>query len=201
MRRTFIAGLGLTLAAPAVVLVSAGLDLDLVPTGLLGLGIGAVTALIPDRTASSRLLGVLAGIATCWLGYVVRARFLPDADLALAVTVGLVVAAVTALSVGTRDRLRLWAGLLGAATMSGAFERIYTDAPAQVLPHSFSTITSLALTMAVGYLVTSAIDPTPELEALGHDLPRARRLPAQHTVIPSTLDILDDQNQKVETTR
>lgn len=98
MRRTMLVGLVLTVAAVVVVLVSAWFDLELEPVALLGVSLGAVVALVPDRTPLMRLAGFAGGLVAAWIGYVARAAMLPDSTGGRAVAVASTsISAVTAL--------------------------------------------------------------------------------------------------------
>ena len=78
MRKSLVAGLVLAVAAVLVVWVSSALDLELESVALLGAALGAVVALVPDRTPLIRLCGFFAGFVAAWIGYAMRAQFLPD---------------------------------------------------------------------------------------------------------------------------
>lgn len=78
MRRNFLSGLALAIAAVLVVVLSATFDLELESVALLGAALGAVVALVPDRGPGARLAGFAFGFAIAWIGYVARALLLPD---------------------------------------------------------------------------------------------------------------------------
>jgi hypothetical protein len=67
----------------------------------------------------------------------------------------LLVVLCAVIAVATIDRLPLWAVLLGAGTFAGCYEATYDAAASQVLSTSPSTVTSLLLTVAVGFLAGS----------------------------------------------
>ena len=73
MRRNLLAGLCLAVAAGLLVVVGAALDLELESVALLGAALGAVVALVPDRTPLVRLGGFAAGFVAALVGYVLRA--------------------------------------------------------------------------------------------------------------------------------
>jgi hypothetical protein len=159
MRRTLLAGVVLAAAAVLVVLVSSALDLELESVALLGGALGAVIALVPDRTPLVRLGGFAAGFLAAWIGYVVRAALLPDTAGGRAVAVGLVVllcVGVTAVSAG---RLPLWTTLLGTAALTGAYEFTFAAAPPELASTSVSTATTLLFNVAVGFLAAALVAP------------------------------------------
>ena len=159
MRRTLVAGLVLAVAAVLVVLVSSGLDLELESVALLGGALGAVVALVPDRSALARLGGFAGGFVAAWIGYVVRAAMLPDTAGGRAVAVGLVVLLCVAITAVTMDRLPLWTTLLGTAALTGAYEFTYAAAPPELATTSVSTATTLLFNVAVGFLAAALVAP------------------------------------------
>ena len=173
MRRTWLVGGLLMVAAIVVVVLSDLLDLELEAVTILGLSVGAVVALVPDRSAAGRLIGFLAGFAAAWVGYLVRAGVLPDSLGGRIIAVVLVMGLCVVVAGATANRVPLWATLLGAGSMVGAFEHLYAAAPPEVLGNSISTATALLLTSALGFLVVAVAAPaaTPP----GHGL---RRTPA-----------------------
>jgi hypothetical protein len=173
MRKTLLVGLVLTVAAVSVVLVSAWLDLELEPAVLLGVAVGAVVALVPDRTALMRLAGFAGGLVASWAGYLLRAAVLPDSTGGRAVAVGLVIVVAVAIAAFSMGRIPLWSTLLGAAALAGTYEYTYAAAPPEVASTSVSSVTTLLLTAAVGFLAVAVLAPGVE-----HDLDDGGRAPA-----------------------
>jgi hypothetical protein len=159
VRRTLVAGVVLAVAAVVVVLVSSALDLELESVALLGGALGAVVALVPDRTPWVRLGGFVGGFVAAWIGYAVRAALLPDSAGGRAVAVGLVVLLCVGLTAATMNRLPLWSTLLGTAALTGAYEFTYAAAPPEMASTSLSTATTLLLNVAVGFLAGSLFAP------------------------------------------
>jgi hypothetical protein len=159
MRRNLLTGLLLAAAAVLVVALSATFDLDLESVALLGAALGAVVALVPDRGPLAKLAGFTGGFLIAWVGYIVRAMYLPDASSGRAVAVGLVVVACTALAVASVERLPLWSILLGAGAFAGAYEFTYNAAPPELLETSVSTATTMLLTVGIGFLAASVVAP------------------------------------------
>ncbi|MGZ4436656.1 MAG: hypothetical protein ACXVYY_19825 [Oryzihumus sp.] len=171
MRKTLLAGVLLACAAMVVVLVSAAFGLDLESVALLGAALGAVVALVPDRTPAVRLGGFAAGFVVAWLGYLLRAGMLPDTAGGRAVAVGLVVLLCVAVVAVSRGRIPLWSTLLGTAALSGAYEFTFAAAPPEVVSTSMSTATTLLFNVAVGFLAAALIAPA---DATGGDVPATR---------------------------
>ena len=169
MRKSLLAGVLLALAAMIVVIISQTFDLNLESAALLGAAVGAVIALVPDQSPGSRLGGFAAGFVVSWVGYVLRAQFLPDTAGGRAVTVAVVILLCVLIAAATKERLRLWSLLLGAGAFAGAYEYTYNQAPPQVLSTSLSTATTLAFDVAIGFLVAAFFAPASGEE--GHESP------------------------------
>jgi hypothetical protein len=159
VRVTLLSGAVLTVASVLLIVLSSSLGLDVESVALLGAGSGAVVALVPGRSPLNRLVGFLVGFAASWLGYLVRAGFLPDTTAGHAIGVGLVVAICTAVAVLSRERVPLWSLLLGAAVLAGSYETSYIEAPSQVLRTSASSSTSLLLAFAFGFFTAALVAP------------------------------------------
>lgn len=159
MRANLLSGLVLACAAVLVVWSSAALGLDLESVALLGAALGAVVALVPDRSALSRLGGFGIGFVIAWVGYAARALLLPDSSSGRAVAVFLVVLACAVVAAVAGERIPLWSLLLGTAALAGGYELTYSDAPSQMLDTSVSVATTLLFTTGVGFLAASIIRP------------------------------------------
>ncbi len=157
MRRNLVSGAVLAVAAGLIVVISSALDLNLESAALLGGALGAVVALVPDRTPGIRLSGFAIGFVVAWIGYVIRAALLPDTAGGRAVAVMVVVVVCTGLTLASRDRLPLWTILLGAAAFAGGYEFTYNQAPTELMTTSVSTATTLLFNVAVGFLAVSLV--------------------------------------------
>jgi hypothetical protein len=161
MRKNLLVGLVLAVAAVVVVFVSDWFGLELESVALLGVAIGAVIAVVPDRSPFMRLAAFVAGALVTLICYLLRAGALPDSTAGFAVFAGLTIALVTVVSVGSGGRLSLWATLLGAAAFAGAFDQTYTAAPPEVVSTSVSALTALFMTVAFGFfaVLAAVLDP------------------------------------------
>lgn len=156
-QRTCAAGAALAVVAGALVDHAAFFGSDFGRSALLGVVMGAVVGLVPHRSPLLRLTGFAAGLVAAWAGYLVRAGMLPDIPMGRAIAAVLVVSLITAVSTATADRVPLWAGLLGAGTLVGAFEQTYVQAPSDVVGGSTVAVTSAVLAVAFGFLVTNLL--------------------------------------------
>lgn len=125
-----------------------GLDLDQV--ALLGVALGAVIGLVPDRSLTERLIGFAIGFALAWIGYGVRAAMLPDTATGRAVAVFAVIIIAMLVVLATGSRIPLWSTLVGAAALVGAYEQTYADSPSLFLSDSPTAATTVLLACAMG---------------------------------------------------
>ena len=159
MRRTMLVGAVLAVVAFLVVIVSNWLDLELDSVAMVGIALGAVVALVPDRSPLMRLAGFAAGVVLAWIGFVVRAAFLPDTATGRALTIGLVILLCTAVAAATAARVPLWSTLVGAAALSGAYEYTFAAAQPEVMTTSVTAVTALVMTSGIGFLVVALLAP------------------------------------------
>lgn len=173
MRPTILGGLLLTAAVFLLVLIGQWLDLEVDSVAVVGVAAGAVVALVPDATLGRRLAGFALGVVVTVLGYYVRAAATPDTYLGRAVFAALVVALCVAVAVISIGRLPLWSALLGAAAFAGSFESTYSAAVPRVVELSLGGLTTLALCVAVGFVVAgiagAAHSPRPAAQRTSND--------------------------------
>lgn len=185
MRKNLLVGLVLAAAAIVVVFVSAWLDLELESVALLGVALGAVLALVPDRSPLLRLAGFAGGFVIAWIGYVIRAAVLPDSTGGVSVFVALVLVLAVAVAAVSGGRIPVWTPLLGAAALAGAYEYTYAAAPPEVASTSMSAATALLLTAAVGFLAAAVVAPAGEPTPTA---PRRARRSSHDDAETNTLD-------------
>jgi hypothetical protein len=151
--RTLVTGAALAVAAFLLADQGAIFGADLPKVALLGAAAGAVLGLVPDRMPAARLGAFLAGFASAWLGYALRAGVLPDIPMGRAIAAVVVVAVITAVAVATGNRLPMWAGFLGAAALLGSYETTFAATPTSFVSDSLTAVTTSLLAVALGFLV------------------------------------------------
>jgi len=152
--RTLVTGLALAVTAFLLADQGAIFGSDLPQVALMGAAAGAVLGLVNDRLAAARLGGFLTGFGAAWLGYALRAGALPDIPLGRAIAAVIVVAVITAVAVASANRLPMWAGFLGAATLLGSYETTFAATPTSFVSDSMTAVTTSLLAAAVGFLIT-----------------------------------------------
>jgi hypothetical protein len=159
LRSTLITGGVLTVGAVLVVVISAGLSLDVESVALMGAATGAVVALVPDGSPVFRLVGFMIGFVAAWIGYLLRAALLPDTTSGHAVAVAIVVIVCTVGAALSRGHIPLWSTLLGTAALTGSYEDKFIAAPSQVLSTSTASSTSVLCAVALGFFAASLVAP------------------------------------------
>lgn len=145
---TCAAGAAVAIAAGALTASSGPFGADLPKVALLGLAAGAVLGLVPARSLAGNLAGFLGGFAAVLVALSLQRTTLPDTGLGRAIAAVVTVSVVTAIATATADRAPLWAGLLGAATMTGSFAIVTAGA----IP-----TTTMAITAATAALLAAAV--------------------------------------------
>lgn len=185
MVKRFLVGAVLAVSAALIIWLGSALGLDVEHVALLGAALGGVIGLVPSSTPMGRLSGFLIGFVVAWLGFVLRAVVLPDSTSGRAVAALLVVAIITAICGFLADRAPLWAGLVGAAAIVGAYESTYTAAPSQLLRESPVAVTTVLLAVAVGFAVAMLLQDAES----GVQHAKARRAKTASTQEPPTTDL------------
>lgn len=129
-----------------------GLELDQVT--LLGVALGGVVGLVPDRSPTERIIGFAGGFVIAWIGYAIRAAILPDTSVARAIVVFAVIFVAMLIALASGSRLPLWSFLVGSAAMVGAYEQTYADSPSLFLTDSPTAATTVLLAAAMGLVGT-----------------------------------------------
>jgi hypothetical protein len=159
MRPSLVGGAILAVATALMILVGEAFGFGLNQVALLGGALGAALGLVPDRTLLQRAGGFVAGFLLAWLGYALRAGFLPDISAGRALAAIIVVGLCVVVVFVAMGRLPLWSLLLGVAALVGAYEETYTAAPARFVEQSASAATAVLLAAAVGFLATAFVGP------------------------------------------
>jgi hypothetical protein len=152
--------IGLLLTGVGVLLIDHGdrIGSQVMHLGEIGLAVGAVLGLVPDRLPAWRAGSFAVGFVAAWAGFALRAGFLPDIPLGRALAVGAVFAVMTIATAASFGRLPLWAGLLGVAAFAGGYETTFSADPSGFVTDSTTAATTLALTAGLGFFVVTLVD-------------------------------------------
>lgn len=181
MRKSIFAGLLLALATVVVIGLSAFFDLELESTVLFGAAVGAVLALVPDRSMLLRFIGFASGFVIAWGAYLARAKFLPDTVGGEAVFAGLILLLCVVVVAVSAGRVPLWSTLLGTAAMVGGYEYTFAAAVPEAASTSVTAATSLVFCLAVGFLVAATVAPGTDTSGAQPPRPRENDEDPEHT--------------------
>lgn len=157
-KSSLIAGILLTILGAVVIDHGAHFGLQLIHLGEMGLAVGAVLGLVPDRAPAWRAGSFAVGFVAAWLGFALRAGLLPDIPLGRAIATVVVLALVTVAAGVSFGRLPLWAGLLGVAAFSGGYETTFSNSPTSFISDSMTDATTIALAVGLGFLAATLVD-------------------------------------------
>jgi hypothetical protein len=184
MARTAVGGAILAVVAFFLILFGDILNLDLERAGLVGVALGAVVALVPDRSPLLRAGGAAIGFLLAWGTYAVRAAVLPDTDMGRALAALLLLLVLMGISVATLTNIPLWSLLVGAAAMGAAYETTVMILPSAFPYESPTAASQMALAAGVGFLAGSFLAPTAQRGGAEEAIPRPR--PDRSDEEPST---------------
>ncbi len=153
MGRTFLGGLALFGAAAAAIGLDSLLGLGL-GFALLGISIGGVLGLVGDGTILGRLLGYVIGVAVVLAAYIGRVLVGNSSDLGLLAGAVVIIGALTLMAAVSKNWLPMWAGLLGAVTVIGAYEAAFEEAPQNILSELLPEVSTALVPVALAFLAT-----------------------------------------------
>jgi hypothetical protein len=192
--RTLLTGSVLAVTAAALADHGAIFGADLPKVALLGAAAGAVLGLVPDRSPAARLGGFVGGFAAAWLGYALRAGVLPDIPMGRAIAVVIVVSIVTAIATATANRLPLWAGFVGIATLLGSYETTFAATPTSFVSDSMTAVTTSLLAVSLGFIVSVLAGGTAAMTGAAVDqevvvLPEAAPVPVPRSAADTNVTL------------
>jgi len=116
------------------------------------------------------VVAVMIGAMSWWVGLALRAAVLPDATSSLILAAVVAVAICTVAAAVSRERLPLWAELIGIALFGAIYEPSFAAEPTQFLSQSVLALASVVVAIGLGTLAAIAADL-----AAGTSLPDTRR--------------------------
>lgn len=168
MKRTFVVGGFLAVFTFLAVVLGAWAQLGL-DNVLFATGCGALLGLYQQRSPGMRIGAFFLGFVVGWLGYVLRAAFLPDSFVAEGIAAFIGIAIVTIICGLTRNKLPFWGAMLGLIAITGAYNAAFTAAPYDFVSSSLATTGALLAAAGIGMLAVVLgqliAGPDPELDA------------------------------------
>ena len=183
-RRTLLLGGLLAVFAGLLVDHGAHFGAQVTGTALLGLALGSVLGLVTTVSPVARCIGFVSGFGLAWMGFVLRAGFLPDIPAGRAIATTVVVVAITVIAALSRGKIPLATGLLGAGAMAGAYETSFDLNPAAFTTESVAAATTVLLCAALGFLVAELLSEALPTPSAGSPR-RHRQIPPESIGVPT----------------
>lgn len=183
---TCAAGAAVAVAAGALTAAGGPFGADLPKVALLGLAAGAVLGLVPARSSLGKIAGFVGGFGAVLVALSLQRTTLPDTGLGRAVAAVVTVSIITAVATATAERAPLWAGLLGAATLTGSFA-VITAGAIGTSTAAVTAATSSLLAAAVSLVATTVVSAlhVPGVAAAGDVVVPAPRAAADAVASPA----------------
>ena len=151
MGKTFVQGLVILLAGIVALVLNQLLNLGL-GSITFGLVIGGVLGLVSDGGPVGRVGAFIVGMLVSMILFVVSILLLNTTFVGQVVAIVIGLGLITTICALTGGRLPLWAGLLGAALVTGAYSTAFQTNPAGLLTELPQYVTQALVPAALGFL-------------------------------------------------
>ncbi len=152
MKKIFVGGLLLAVVTTVGLWVGAALQMPLGAILFTGC-VGAVLGLVKQGGPIARILSFLIGFVVSWLFFGIQAALLPQVVLSQIIGTVATIAIITLVAGLSRNKMPFWALLLGSATMVGAYQTQFANAPQNFLSESVSSADGALIGVALGLIV------------------------------------------------
>ena len=157
MRHTWV--VGLTMAVLVVVVAAVGQAMSLNLQNIVyGVGAGAVLGLAGPGGPIGRCIGFVIGLVAAIAYFLLRLAALPPTWLGAALASIVVIIILTVVSSVTKGKVPMWAPLLGAVSMVGAYNTAFNTTPWLLQTQIVTVACNLLLSAAVGFLIAILVE-------------------------------------------
>ncbi len=157
MKKIFVGGLLLAVFTAIALWIGAALQLPLGAILFSG-GVGTVLGLIKQGGPIVRIVSFLIGFVLSWALFGVQAALLPQLVVSQIIGAVVTIAIITLIAGFTRNKMPFWALLLGAATMVGAYQTEFANAPQNFLTESVTSAGGTLIGVALGLIVAAIME-------------------------------------------
>ncbi|HAM22844.1 MAG TPA: hypothetical protein DCQ04_11330 [Actinobacteria bacterium] len=157
MKKIFVGGLLLAVFTSIALWIAAALQLPLGAILFSG-GVGTVLGLVKQGGPIARIVSFLIGFVLSWALFGVQAALLPQLVISQIIGAVVTIAIITLIAGFTRNKMPFWALLLGAATMVGAYQTEFEDAPQNFLTQSVTSAGGTLIGVALGLIVAAIME-------------------------------------------
>ncbi len=151
MGKTFVQGLVILLAGIVALVLNQLLNLGL-GSITFGLAVGGVLGLVSDGGPVGRVGAFIVGMLVTMVLFVVSILLLNTTFVGQVLTIVIGLGLITLICALTGGRLPLWAGLLGAVLVAGAYSTAFQANPAGLLTELPQYVTQALVPAALGFL-------------------------------------------------
>lgn len=152
MKKIFVGGLLLVVFTAVALWIGAALQLPLGGILFSG-GVGTVLGLVKQGGPLARIFSFLIGFIVSWVAFGLQAALLPQVVLSQIIGATVVIVIVTLVAGLSRNKMPFWALLLGSATMVGAYQTQFENAPQNFLTQSVTSAGGTLIGVALGLIV------------------------------------------------
>lgn len=153
MGKTFVQGLVIIAAGIVALLLNQLLNLGL-GSITFGLAVGGILGLVSDGGPVGRVGSFVVGMIVAMVLFVLTVLLLNATFLGQTITILIGIGLITVICALTGGRLPLWAGLLGAVLVLGAYGQVFVANPAGILTDLPQYTTMALVPCAVTFLGT-----------------------------------------------
>ena len=157
MKKIFVGGLLLAVFTAIALWIGAALQLPLGAILFSG-GVGTVLGLIKQGGPIVRIVSFLIGFVLSWALFGVQAALLPQLVVSQIIGAVVTIAIITLIAGFTSNKMPFWALLLGAATMVGAYQTEFANAPQNFLTESVTSAGGTLIGVALGLIVAAIME-------------------------------------------
>ncbi|MEI6624356.1 MAG: hypothetical protein WCP28_20890 [Actinomycetes bacterium] len=157
MKKNVVGGVLLAVLAALALWIGSALKLPFEAI-VFTAGVGLVLGIVKVGSPIARVFSFLIGFVLAWVFFALQAAFLPQVLLSQIVSAVVVILLVTLLAVLTKSKMPLWASILGAATMVGAYQTAFGIAPQNFLSESIPAAGSALFGVALGLVVAGLVE-------------------------------------------
>lgn len=195
MKKIFVGGLLLAVFTTIALWIGAALQLPLGAVLFSG-GVGTVLGLIKQGGPIARIVSFLIGFVASWVLFGIQAALLPQVVLSQIIGAVVTIAVITLVAGFTKNKMPFWALLLGAATMVGAYQTQFADAPQNFLKESVTSAGGTLIGVALGLIVAAIMEfvgadddestATPAAAAPAAPAPTPPTVPNDPSILPTS---------------
>ena len=157
LKRVFLFGIACSALAALVIIIGDLLNLHL-QNVMLGIGGGAILGLVRTHSPVMRYIACLIGFALGLVFYVIRLAVLPATIWGNLVAVVVTLLLVTTVAALSRERIPMWAMLVGVTMFAGAFDNYFTTTPWLFVSQAIATIAAMLFAVTAGFMVSVLVE-------------------------------------------